>query len=100
VLHGEAVAMGMAFAARRSEELGLATPGSAVRLVALLARAGLPTELPGHSRRAYLEAISSDKKRRDDRIRFVALRNIGRAETVSLRPEEIFPPTDRAGTRR
>ena len=100
VLHGEAVAMGMAFAARRSEELGLATPGSAVRLIALLARAGLPTELPPFPRRAYLEALSSDKKRKDDRIRFVALRAIGRAETVSLRPEEILPPVERTGVRR
>jgi 3-dehydroquinate synthase len=100
VLHGEAVAMGMAFAARRSEELGLAVPGSAVRLVALLARAGLPTELPAFSRRAYLDALSSDKKKRDERIRFVALRNIGRAETVPLRPEEIFPAPERGGARR
>jgi 3-dehydroquinate synthase len=101
VLHGEAVAIGMAFAARRSEELGLAAPGSAVRLVALLARAGLPTELPPFSRRAYLGAIAADKKKTDERIRFVALRAIGRAETVPLRPEEILPAPDRAtGARR
>jgi 3-dehydroquinate synthase len=100
VLHGEAVAMGMAFAARRSEELGLAVPGSSVRLVALLARAGLPTECPPFSRRAYLDAISADKKKRGERIRFVALRAIGRAESVPLLPEEIFPPADRTGARR
>lgn len=100
VLHGEAVAMGMAFAARRSEELGLAAPGSAVRLVAMLARAGLPTELPAFSRRAYLDALSADKKKRDERIRFVALRAIGRAETVPLLPEEILPPGERRGAKR
>lgn len=100
VLHGEAVAIGMAFAARRSEDLGLAAPGSAVRLVALLARAGLPTELPAFPHRAYLAAVSSDKKRRDERIRFVALRSIGRAEAVPLRPEEILPASERAGTKR
>jgi len=95
VLHGEAVAMGMAFAARRSEALGLATPGTAARLVALLARLGLPTELPPHPRRAYLGALSVDKKKRDARIRFVALREIGQAETVPLLPREIFPPEAR-----
>ncbi len=99
VLHGEAVAMGMAFAARRSEELGFATPGSAVRVIALLARAGLPTELPAFPRRAYLDALSADKKKRGEQIRFVALRSIGRAETVPLRPEEILPPTERKGAR-
>jgi len=90
VLHGEAVAIGMAFAARRSEALGLAEPGTAARLVALLERLGLPTELPAHPRRAYLAALSVDKKKRDGRIQFVALRAIGRAETVPLLPREIL----------
>jgi shikimate kinase/3-dehydroquinate synthase len=95
VLHGEAVAMGMAFAARRSEALGLAEPGSAERLVGLLARLGLPTALPKHPRRAYLAALAVDKKKRDARIHFVALRAIGRAETVALLPREILPPEAR-----
>jgi 3-dehydroquinate synthetase len=95
VLHGEAVAMGMAFAARRSETLGLAPAGTAARLVALLARLGLPTELPRHPRRAYLAALSVDKKRRGTHIRFIALRGIGQAETVSLLPREILPPEAR-----
>ena len=95
VLHGEAVAMGMAFAARRSEALGLAQPGTAARLVALLERLGLATALPAHPRRAYLAALAVDKKKRDARIRFVALRAIGRAETVPLLPREIFPPEAR-----
>jgi 3-dehydroquinate synthase len=95
VLHGEAVAMGMAFAARRSEALGLAPAGTSERLVALLARLGLPTGLPHHPRRAYLAALSVDKKRRDARIHFVALRGIGRAECVPLLPSEIYPPEAR-----
>jgi 3-dehydroquinate synthase len=100
VLHGEAVAMGMAFAARRSEQLGLAQPGTALRLVALLARAGLPTDAPAHPRKSYLSALSSDKKRRDERIRFVALREIGRAETTALLPSEILPARVRKGAKR
>jgi len=95
VLHGEAVAMGMVFAARRSEALGQAPSGTAERLAALLARAGLPTELPAHPRRAYLRALSVDKKKRDARIRFVVLRGIGKADTVPLRPVEILPPARR-----
>jgi 3-dehydroquinate synthetase len=60
--------------------------------VALLRRAGLPTELPPYPRRAYLQALRVDKKRREERIGFVALRDIGRAETVPLLPGEIIPP--------
>jgi 3-dehydroquinate synthase len=91
ILHGEAVAIGMAFAAGRSEELGLSPQGTRDRLVALLERIGLATALPDFPRRAYLSAISVDKKKRDARIRFVALCGIGRAETVPLLPEEILP---------
>jgi 3-dehydroquinate synthase len=99
VRHGEAVAIGMAFAARRSEELGIAAPGTAARLSRLLERAGLPTTLPDFPRRAYLDAIAADKKKTDARIRFVALRAIGAAETVPLLPEEILPPTRRGAKR-
>lgn len=92
ILHGEAVAIGMAFAAERSETLGLSPRGTKQRLVALLRRAGLPTEMPVFPRRAYLQALRVDKKRREAQIHFVALRGIGRAETVPLLPREIIPP--------
>jgi 3-dehydroquinate synthase len=96
VLHGEAVAMGMAYAAGLSEALGHAPEGTAERLTALLARAGLPTELPDFPRKAYLDALAVDKKKRDSRIHFVVLRGIGRADTVPLLPREVLP----AGRRR
>lgn len=97
VLHGEAVAMGMVFAAQRSEELGFAPEGTARRLAELLHRAGLPTGLPAHPRRAYLRALSVDKKKRDARIHFVVLRGIGKADTVALPPARILPPARSRG---
>ncbi len=95
VLHGEAVAMGMVFAARRSEDLARAPAGTADRIEALCRRMGLPTELPSFPRRAYLSAVAVDKKRRDARIRYVVLEGIGRADTVPLTPAEILPPARR-----
>lgn len=92
VLHGEAVAMGMVFAAERSEELGHAPAGVASRLTSLLERAGLPTQLPDHPQRAYLEALAVDKKRREARIHFVVLTGLGSARTVPLTPREILAP--------
>ncbi len=95
ILHGEAVAIGMVFAARRSEALGLAPKGTAERLEALVDRAGLPTRLPDLPRRAYLSALRVDKKRRESRIRFVALREIGRGETLPLTPAEVLARSSR-----
>jgi 3-dehydroquinate synthase len=92
VLHGEAVAMGMVYAARRSEELGLAPGGITGQIEALLRRFGLPTELPQFPREAYLAALRVDKKKRDGHIRYVVLRRIGRAETLPLSAARILPP--------
>jgi 3-dehydroquinate synthase len=97
MLHGEAVAIGMAYAALRSEELGLAPAGTALRLRELLARCSLPTDLPPFSRGAYLGALRVDKKRKDGRIRYVVLRAIGKADTVPLTPAEILPARKTAG---
>jgi 3-dehydroquinate synthase len=95
LLHGEAVAMGMVAAGRRSEALGFAPAGTAARIEALAARFGLPTELPPFPRSAYISALRVDKKMRDSRIQYVVLREIGRAETVRLTPAEIAPPMAR-----
>jgi 3-dehydroquinate synthase len=78
-------------AARRSEAMGLAPAGVADRIEALLQRAGLPTEPPDLPRRAYLDALRVDKKRRDGHVRFIALRELGKAEIVRLLPGEILP---------
>ncbi len=98
LLHGEAVSMGMVFAAGRSEDLGLAPSGTRARIEALLRRSELPTILPPFARRAYLSALAVDKKKRGARIHFVALRGIGQAESVPLLPAEILPA--RAARRR
>ncbi len=91
LLHGEAVSVGMAFAARRSEALGHANVGTAQRLGALLEYAGLPVEIPKKPRKAYLDALRVDKKRTERHIRFVVLREIGHATAVPLTPSEILP---------
>jgi 3-dehydroquinate synthetase len=69
----------------------MAVPGTAHRLESLLQRFGLPTELPDHPRKAYLDALRVDKKSRNARIRYIVLRRIGRADAVDLSPAEILP---------
>lgn len=91
ILHGEAVAIGMVFAAERSESLGFAPVGTRERLVALLERAGLPTRAPARPRRAYLSAISVDKKKEGGKIHFVVSKGIGSAGTALLAPRELIP---------
>jgi 3-dehydroquinate synthase len=89
VLHGEAVAIGMVYAAERSEALGYAPLGTSARLEKLCRRLGLPTEPPGFKRSAYLAALQVDKKRQDSRIHYVVLEGVGSARTVPLLPSQV-----------
>ena len=91
LLHGEAVSIGMRVAALRSEELGFSPAGTAERIAALTGRLGLPSDLPGYPRSAYLAAMRVDKKMANSKIRFVVLCGIGKAKTVPLAPREILP---------
>jgi 3-dehydroquinate synthase len=92
VRHGEAVAMGMVFAARLSARRSELAPEAVERIERLLSRLGLRTEPPEWDvqRGAYLRALAVDKKMRGARLRFVVLRELGRAELCELAPEEIL----------
>jgi 3-dehydroquinate synthase len=95
VRHGEAVAMGMVFAARLSETLGLDSVVSQ-RIERLLRRIGLPTQVPDWSqqRDAYLRAIAVDKKVVREKVGMVVLRELGRAEVMRFAPEDILARTE------
>jgi len=78
LLHGEAVAIGMVFAARLGESLGTTEPGTAGRLEALLRGFGLPTRPPrGLSPARVLGAMDVDKKRGPGGVRWVLLARPG-----------------------
>jgi 3-dehydroquinate synthase len=90
LLHGEAVAIGMAAAARVSCGLGRCRPETVERLARLLKRAGLPTDIPsGLTPAALALAVRTDKKSADGRIRFVCLEEVGRTSFVELSGQEI-----------
>ena len=75
--HGEAVAIGMAQAAKISENSGYGTGTDTERIIALLAALELPVDLPLFDDSAYAEALMHDKKVRDGGINFVFNKGIG-----------------------
>jgi len=79
--HGEAVAIGMVFAARVAEAIGLARPGLAAGHVELLRALGLPVALQRPDPDRVLEAMATDKKHRKG-LRLVLLRGPGQPEVV------------------
>jgi 3-dehydroquinate synthetase len=78
LLHGEAVAIGMALEGRLAEKIGVAQAGTAATIEKVLQTAELPTELPGGFRRDDLiGAMRSDKKGLSGRTRFALPLRIG-----------------------
>jgi 3-dehydroquinate synthase len=78
-LHGEAVAIGMAYEARLAEALGIAEPGTADRVRRLLERYNLPLDLPESATvDALVAAMQLDKKAREGAVRFALPQAIGR----------------------
>jgi 3-dehydroquinate synthase len=93
LLHGEAVAIGMAFAARLGEALGETAPGFAARLEALLGAFGLPAAAPRVSKADLLAIMSRDKKRGPRGIRWVLVERPGRAACIDSVPQAIVRRT-------
>jgi 3-dehydroquinate synthase len=86
-LHGEAIAIGMRMAADSSARIGWLGKSDAARILALLERAGLPTEADGLAVDDVLERMRLDKKAGRKGMRLVLLKSLGKAE-VALAPDE------------
>jgi 3-dehydroquinate synthase len=83
--HGEAVALGMVFAARLGERLGESEAGLADRTVGLLEGLGLPSRGVRLDPASVWEVLRRDKKARDG-VRFVLCRRPGEAFVVDEPP--------------
>lgn len=75
--HGEAISVGMVFAARLAESAGLAADGLSARHARLLASLGLDTDGPLPPVEQILASMRLDKKYRGG-MRFVLLEDVGR----------------------
>lgn len=86
LLHGEAVAIGMLYASRLAERLGLVGAEVTHRQEDLLGQFGLPTRLPAgwpHSDDAVIDRMKLDKKTVGGQLRFVLPKRLGHVEVVS-----------------
>jgi 3-dehydroquinate synthase len=85
-LHGEAVAAGMALAARFSARRGRISAEQAERLISLLERLGLPVRPPALAIESWLELMGRDKKNVDGRITLILLDGLGSAVVIRDTP--------------
>lgn len=78
LLHGEALAIGMAAEVLLSARLGFMSEEEAQRVIDLYKKTGLPTEIPDYiDREELVHKLYTDKKVRDGKLRFVLQKGIG-----------------------
>jgi 3-dehydroquinate synthase len=95
LLHGEAIAIGMAQAFRFSEALGDCAPGTSERVAGHFANVGLPTriaDIPGDKPdvASLMRLMGQDKKVRGGKLTFILARGIGEAYVAhDVAPERV-----------
>jgi 3-dehydroquinate synthase len=95
--HGEAISIGMVFAARLAEAAGRAPGGLAARHARLLASLGLDTDGPLPPAEEILASMRLDKKYRGG-MRFVLLEDVGRPYVDDrVTPERVMSGLEQAG---
>jgi 3-dehydroquinate synthase len=91
LLHGEAVSIGMVYAARLAHNLNRIDEATAARQSQLLMALGLPTRLPDTARLStsdVLDRMRLDKKAVGGRLRFVLPTRLGHVELLDTVPED------------
>lgn len=88
--HGEAIAIGMVYAAKLSCQLGKCSQKTVERIESLVELYGLPSRLPDFPVGKYIESMYRDKKAHDKNIRFILVKDIGKVEIVDRVAEADF----------
>lgn len=86
--HGEAVSIGMVAAANISVNRGLLKKQDADRLISLLNKLELPTQISSNKEK-IVDAIRKDKKRRGDELSIVLLESIGKAVITKIKIQDL-----------
>lgn len=90
MVHGEAVAIGMVLSARVSAAQGLCSQEDYSRIIALIAKCGLPVEIPHYDRHQLLSAVAADKKSKGGSITFICNQGIGMYTMSHHTPDELL----------
>jgi 3-dehydroquinate synthase len=88
--HGEAVAIGMCYAAALGRLVGRLDPATAARHASVLAAVGLPVSYRPGAWKELRAAMAVDKKTRAARLRFVVLDGLAEPGILADPPEDLL----------
>ncbi len=93
LMHGEAVSIGIVAEVNLAYRLSYVSDDERKAVIALLKKAGLPTEIPDYiDREALVKKLYTDKKVRDGKLRFVLQNGIG--DIVEFEPGVFARPIE------
>jgi 3-dehydroquinate synthase len=99
LLHGEAVSIGMACAARLAQRLGRVDAAFVSRQNDLIEALGLPVKAPRLDREKVLATMMHDKKVEHGKLRFILPSRMGRVELVGdIDPGDVKAAMESAGS--
>jgi 3-dehydroquinate synthase len=90
IRHGEAVAIGMCYAAALGRLAGRLDPATAARHASVLAAVGLPVRYRPGAWPQLRAAMTVDKKARAAKLRFVVLDGLAKPDILADPPEELL----------
>ena len=88
--HGDAISVGMVFAAELARLAGRLDPATADRHRAVLSGVGLPTSYPADAFDDLLHTMALDKKTRGSTLRFVILNGLASAEILTAPDHDLL----------
>jgi 3-dehydroquinate synthetase len=90
ITHGEAVSIGMVVAGKISHALGYLNKQVLERHIRILRKANLPVEIPSSLKESIFEALKWDKKRFEEKLNLILLKDVGEPfiKTLSLKELE------------
>ncbi len=88
--HGDAISVGMVFAAELARLAGRLDPATASRHRAVLSGVGLPTSYPADAFDDLLHTMALDKKTRGSTLRFVILNGLASAEILTAPDDDLL----------
>lgn len=89
--HDEGIAIGMVLANKIAQNLGKQKPETGEKIKSTLQAFNLPVDLPADIQLDQLsEWIKKDKKRKGDKISFVIVPELGKAEIIPMTPDELI----------
>jgi 3-dehydroquinate synthase len=90
ISHGQGVSLGMVYACKIANRLGLLKTRDTLRLTTLLKNIGLPTENKNFNLKTVLKTMAHDKKFKNGLNRFVLLKKIGVTKVVDNIPRSTI----------